>query len=234
MAELEKYMRSFIVAAIVLCGLLFFASYAQAAQTADPAANAVQKHYAGLKSMRAEFTQVLTHQESGAVENRAGVLYFATPLNVRWETERPIPEVLLITPEAIWNAFPDEDMAYKYPANLSEDSGAIVRVVTGQSNLDKDFIIENKGTKEGITTLLLYPQNPTQSMTEAELVVEAKTGVIKQVTIVDFFNNRNAITFTAQEINPEMDDNLFTFTPAKGMKVEDRTQDGSLTKPLMQ
>lgn len=224
-------MRSFIVAAIALCGLLFLASYAQAA---DPAADAVQKRYAGLKAMRAEFTQVLTHQESGTVENRAGVLYFATPLKVRWETESPVPELLLITPEAIWNAFPDEDMAYKYPADISEDSGAIVRVLTGQSNLEKDFIIENKGTKDGITTLLLYPQNPTQSMTEAELAVEAKTGVIKRVVIVDFFNNRNAITFTAQEINPKLEDALFTFIPAKGMKVEDRTKDGALTKPLMQ
>lgn len=224
-------MRSFILVVITLCGLLFFASYGQAA---DPTANAVQKRYAGLKTMRAEFTQVLAHQESRATENRAGVLYFAAPLMVRWEIESPIPELLLITPEAIWNTFPDEAMAYKYSADLSDDSGAIVRVITGQSNLEKDFIIENKETKDGVTTLLLYPQNPTQSMTEAELSVEAKTGVIRRVTIVDFFNNRNTITFTAQKINPELDDALFAFTPAKGMKVEDRTKDGSLTKPLMQ
>lgn len=224
-------MRNFIYVVVALCGLLFFASYAQAV---DPAAVAVQKRYAGLKTMRAEFTQVLTHQESGAVDNRTGVLYFATPLKVRWETESPVPELLLITPEAIWNAFPDEDMAYKYPADINEESSAIVRVVTGQSNLEKDFMIEKKGTENGVTTLLLYPRNPSQSMTEAELAVETKTGMIKHVTIVDFFNNKNAITFATQEIDPKLADDLFTFSPVKGMKVEDRTKDGSLTKPLMQ
>lgn len=224
-------MRMFMLAVIALCGLLIFASYAQAA---DAVAASVQKRYAGVVSMRADFTQVLTHQESGSVEDRTGVLYFAEPLKVRWETKSPIPELLLITPEAVWNAFLDEDMAYKYTPDMTEESGSIVRVITGKSNLEKDFIIENKGTKNGIATLLLFPRNPSQSMTEAELSVEVATGNIKHVTIVDFFNNRNAITFTSQELNPGLDAALFTFTPPKGMKVEDRTTSGVLSKPLMQ
>ena len=225
-------MRRFMYAVITLCGLLIFASYAQAA--ANPAAAAVQKHYAGVKSMRSEFTQVLTHQESGSIEERSGVLYFREPLLVRWETQSPVPELLLITPEAIWNAFPDEDMAYKYPADTSEESAAIVRIVTGKSNLERDFFIENKGTEKGVATLLLCPKNPTQSMTEAELVVVVATGLIRQATVVDFFNNRNAITFVTQDINPKLDDALFTFTPAKGMKVEDRSKEGALSRPPMQ
>lgn len=224
-------MRGFMYVIIALCGLLFFAPCAQAA---DPVVAAVQKRYAGLKTMRAEFTQMLTHQESGAVEERRGTLAFAVPMNVRWETASPIPELLIITPEAVWNVFPDEDMAYKYAPDVAEESGAIIRVVTGQSYLEKDFDIENMGTEKGIATLLLYPKNPIQSLTEAELAVDAKTGEIRRATIIDFFNNRNAITFTSQEINPALADDLFAFTPAKGMRVEDRTTGGALSKPLMQ
>lgn len=224
-------MRMLMYAAIALCGLLVFVSYAQAA---DPAATAMQKRYAAVRSMKAEFSQVLTHQESGNKEERTGVLYFAKPMKIRWETVSPIPELLLVTPEAVWNVFPEEDMAYKYPPELSEESGSIVRIVTGQSNLEKDFMIENKGTKNGVTSLILYPRNPTQSMTEAELQVEAATGVIKHATIVDFFNNRNAITFTSQTLDASLNDALFAFTPPKGMKVEDRSAGGVISKPLMQ
>lgn len=224
-------MRNFMYAVIAFCGLLIFASYAQAA---DPVAAAVQKRYESIKGMRAEFTQILEHQESGSKEERKGVLYFAKPLQVRWETASPIPEVLLVTPSVIWNVFPDENMAYKYPPELSEESGSIVRVVTGQSNLEKDFTIENKGTKGGLALLTLYPKTPTTSMTEAELTVEAKTGAIKHVTIIDFYNNRNSITFTSQTLDPRLDAALFTFSPAKGMKVEDRTKGGVMSKPLMQ
>ena len=223
-------MRVFVCAVVFLCGLLFFASYAQAA---DPVAAAVQKRYAGIGGMKAEFTQVLVHKESGGKDERKGILYFVKPLHVRWETTNPIPELLIVTPQALWNVFPDEDMAYKYPPELSEDSGSIVRVVTGQSDLEKDFIIENKGAKQGVASLVLYPKNPSQSMTEVELSVEAATGTIRQVTIVDFFNNRNTITFTSQVVDPKLDETLFTFAPPKGMKVEDRTKDGPANTPLL-
>lgn len=214
-----------------VCGLLFFASCAQAA---DPAVTAVQKRYRGMQSMRAEFVQVLEHKESGSKEERRGLFSFAKPMKLRWETKTPIPELLLVAPDAIWNAFPDEDMAYKYARDLSGEVVSIVRVITGQADLDKDFSIENKGTKNGLTTLSLYPNDPTPSMTEMELTVEAKTGTIRHVTVMDFYNNRNAITFSSQTFDPKLDEALFTFIPPKGMKVEDRTQDGGMTKPLMQ
>ena len=222
---------AFLAGCFCFFSLLTSANAAPASN--DPVVVAVQKRYAAMQSMKAEFTQVLTHKESGGKENRAGVLYFAKPLLVRWETKSPIPELLLVTPEAVWNVFPDEDMAYKYPAELSAESGGIVRVVTGQGDWSKEFDIENKGAEKGMTRLILYPKNPTQSMTEAELLVETKTGRITYAGITDFYYNRNDLTFTTQEIDPDIK-NIFTFTPAKGMKVEDRTKSGVQSKPLLQ
>ena len=224
-------MRNFVYIIVMLCSLFFFVLPAQAANSA---AAVIQARYAGISGMQAEFTQVLEHQESGNREERTGTVFFAKPLNFRWETKSPIPELLIVTPDAIWNAFPDEDMAYKYPSDMSEEMGSIVRVVTGQANLEKDFMIENKGTKDGIVSLILDPRNPTVSMTTVELTAEAGSGIIKQIVIIDFYNNRNTITFTGQNFDPAVEASLFTFTPPKGMAVEDRTKDGAFSKPLMQ
>lgn len=213
--------------------LLFVLAVTPSAGTSDDAVTTMQQRYAAINSMKAEFTQTLTHKESGNAENRRGVLFFAKPLRVRWETVSPIPEILLVTPEAVWNVFPDEDMAYKYPAELSGESENIMRVITGQSALDKDFSVEIKDVKDGVTTVSLFPRTPTQSMVEAELAIETKTGLIRSVVITDFYYNRNEIVFTSQELNPAPDTSLFTFTPAKGMKVEDRTKGGSAATPLL-
>ncbi|CAK7014548.1 MAG: Outer-membrane lipoprotein carrier protein [Desulfovibrio sp.] len=229
-------MRKIIIT--VLCCLGLFATipaaHAAVVSTVDPVVIAVQKRYAAIKSMRAEFMQTLIHKESGNKETRTGVLYFAKPLLVRWETKTPIPELLLVTKEAVWNAFPDEDMAYKYPPELSAESSGIMQVVTGQGDWAKEFDIENKGTEKGMTRLVLYPKNPTQSMTEAELLAETKTGRITYVCITDFYYNRNEITFTSQEFDQGVAADTFTFTPPKGMKVEDRTKGGAQGKPLLQ
>lgn len=222
--------RSFSILAAA-CAALFFVT-ASASAAVDPAVSAVQQRYAGLQSLRAEFTQTLTHKESGNVEHRTGVLFFAAPLNVRWETKTPIPELLLITPEAVWNAFPDEDRAYKYPPDISE-SESIVRVVTGQSALAEDFIVENMGTEKGLTRLALYPKKPTQSMTEAELVVDGKSGLIHSVRIIDFYTNTNDIVFVTVDVNPDIPASTFVFMPPESMKVEDKSGEGATSTPLM-
>ncbi len=154
-------------------------------------------------------------------------------MKLRWETIGSIPELLLVTSDAIWNVFPDEDMAYKYPLDLSGEVVSIVRVITGHIELDKDFSVDNKVKCVGLATLLMFPNDPTPSMTEMELTVEIKTGIIRHVTIVDFYNNRNAVTFSNQSFDPRLDDALFTFTPPKGMRVEDRMKDDGMP-PLKQ
>lgn len=197
-------------------------------------ARTVQKRYASIQNMKADFSQELTHKESGNVESRSGTLYFARPLLLRWETADPVPESLIITPDAIWNVFPDEDMAFKYAPGLA-DSESIVRVITGQSVLTEDFFVEQGKRENGLVLLSLIPKNPTQSMTEAALWVQAGTGIIDRVLITDFYNNTNDIKFTSQQFDAkDVTAVLFTFKPERNMKVEDKTSGGVISKPLMQ
>ncbi len=226
-------MRRFKILVFSLICLQVFCSAAFAAGAVDAIVNAVQARYDKMKSMEATFTQTLLHKESGTKDERTGVLYFTKPLQVRWETKTPAPELLIVTPEVIWNVFPDEDMAYKYPASLANDSRSIVRVVTGQTKLTQDFTIERAGTEKGLVKLRLYPKEPTQALTEAAIWVEQSTGLIKRVLLIDFYNNQNDISFTSQKVDTDLPKTLFAFTPPAKMKVEDRTNSGVVQKPLM-
>ncbi len=200
-----------------------------------PAAKTVQDTYAAVATLRAEFTQVLIHKESGAEERRAGVLEFKKPLLVRWETKTPSPELLVVGKKEIWNVFADEETAYKYALSLAEDSRSIVRVITGQAPLTKDYDVEPQGYEKGLAKLRIYPHEPTQSMTEGTLWVEEGSGLIKRVRIVDFYGNVNDITLSNLEIGEPIADKAFVYTPPKGYAVEDRSKDGAAPgKPLLQ
>ncbi len=222
-----RFIRHILCLGLLLClpGTAFGASVAAA----------LQKKYDGIDSMRAEFTQILRHKESGSKENRTGVLLFKKPLLVRWETKAPSPELLVVTKSEIWNAFPDEDVAYKYPLSLVEDSRSIIRVITGQARLDQDFTIEDEGKEDGLTKLHLYPKEPVQGLVEAIFWVDPDSGLIRRFRIYDFYGNENEITFTNQKIGASVPDSSFTYTPPKGTQVEDRTKgDGVVQKPLLQ
>lgn len=210
--------------------LLLFPEFAQAAS----AAKRVEKAYAVIQGMRAEFSQTLFHKESGAKEERKGVLYFKKPLLVRWENTSPLPELLLVGKDAIWNVFPEDEMAHKYALSMAEDSRSLVRVITGQAQLAQDFDLEEEGTDKGFLTLRLYPKEAVQSMVEALLWIDKQSGLIKKLRVYDFYGNENEIVFTRQELDPPMKDALFTYTPPKEYIVEDRSKDAAPQKPLLQ
>ncbi len=216
------------VSAIIFSLALFAFS---GAALAAPVAEELQKRYDSITSIQSDFEQTLTHKESGVVEKRKGTLYFKKPLLVHWQTTEPAPELLVITSQEIWNYFEDEALAYKYPLSLMEDSSNIIRVITGQGKLTQDFDIEEKGQKNGLTELLLYPHKPGNTLVEAELFVDAESKLIKRITVYDFYGNINDITFNNHKLDPDIPQKFFEFTPPKGVKVEDRGKEGAGAKP---
>ncbi|MDL2316778.1 outer membrane lipoprotein carrier protein LolA [Desulfovibrio sp. OttesenSCG-928-A18] len=223
-----KRMHLFFLSALALC--VFYCGSA----LADPVIDKVQETYKQIQSLRADFTQVLVHKESGSRKKLTGVLYFKKPLLMRWDVRAPSPELLIVNPKVIWNVFPDEEVAYKYAPDLAQDSRSVAHVVTGQASLSQDFFVENTGEEKGLVSLRLYPKEPTESLVEARLWVDAKSGFIRRVCLYDFFGNENDISFSKMDSKSPVANTLFDYTPQKGIDVEDRTKEkGHGSLPMM-
>ena len=208
-------------------GLLaaLFLILAQPGACADDAvryADLIRTRYEALKSFAADFEQTLTHKESGSVEKRKGRLLFQKPLLIRWQTEKPHEETLVVTGKEIWDYLPDEDIAYRYPPNLVQDSRSIIQVLTGQSAMNRDFDVKVAEREGGLVRLLLYPHEPTPQMVEAAIWVEPETGYIRRANIVDFYGNANDVRFTSFKPDARIAPAEFRFTPPGGVEVEDR------------
>ena len=210
-----RMIKSLVLGAV---SLLALASWAQAADLVGD----LKQRYDTLQYFSAEFEQKLTHKESGAVETRYGTLHFKKPLLIRWETKKPIKETLVVTGKEIWDYIPEEEVAYRYPHDLVQDSRSIIQVLTGQAALSKDFDIKEEGSENGMRKIRLYPKDPTPQMVEALIWVDAQT-FIRRVDLVDFYGNHNDVNFTKFIPDVMLGSGTFQFTPPKGVDVEDRT-----------
>ena len=192
-----------------------------AAQASD-IANTIQARYEKLRTFSATFEQTLTHKESGSVEKRQGNLLFQKPLLIRWQTDKPHEETLVVTNKEIWDYLADEEIAYRYPLELVRDSRTIIQVITGQAALTKDFDVKEDGQENGLAKLHLYPKEAAPQMVEALLWVEPSTGYIRRASIIDFYGNSNDVRFTQFKPDTSLKASDFTFTAPKGVEVEDR------------
>ncbi len=185
-------------------------------------------------SLRADFTQTLLHKQSGTAENRSGTISLLKPKLLRWETLTPAKELVVITDSIIWSYLADEEVAYKYPLELLDDSSTILRFVTGQAHLNAEFEAEFEGRQGGFVTLRLYPLKPQQTLVEAVIVVEEQSGILQQVNIIDFYGNENKITFSNMEFNVPLEKSSFTFDPPEGTDIEDRTSATVMEEKILQ
>ncbi|WP_165175829.1 outer membrane lipoprotein chaperone LolA [Desulfovibrio sp. ZJ369] len=224
-------MRSFCkisTAGTLFCALLC----ASVPALASDLTGLIQQRYEKLQSFSASFEQTLTHKESGSVEKRQGTLLFQKPLLIRWQTAKPHAETLVVTAREIWDYLPDEEVAYRYPPSLAQDSRSIIQVITGQAVLTQDFEVKDEGLENGLAKLRLYPREPAPQMVEALIWVEPGSGYIRRASIVDFYGNINDVRFTEFKPDARSKASDFSFTPPKGVEVEDRIDQAVPEKEL--
>ncbi|OBQ45835.1 outer membrane lipoprotein chaperone LolA [Halodesulfovibrio spirochaetisodalis] len=200
---------------LTLCLLCLSAGFANAG------IETLAQSYGKAETITANFVQTLIHKDSGSKEVRTGSFVIKRPQLVRWVTNRPSSELLVVNKTAVWNYLKDEEVVYKYPLDLADESQNALRFLLGESNVENDFFVED-GEEKG--SYLLVPKEPTANLTEATIWINDENGVITRLRIVDFYGNINDISFKNVEFNKPVNDSVFDFTPPEGVDVEDNTK----------
>ena len=218
---------------LILFLLVFAVSPAFAQESASTVADRIQTRYEQLKTFTADFTQILTNSASGEVDTRSGKIWFGQPSKVRWVSDKPEKEVLVLGPEFAWDYLEADNVAIKYQVEDLLSSKTILRFISGKANLRDDFIIKtdwpgaddvrSKWAK-GLTILQLVPKDPEPGMVLAFVGVEPDTALFRQIMIVDFYGNGNEVKLDNIQIDPAISADVFEFVPPAGVEVEDNTQ----------
>ena len=214
---------------IVSLFMILLASKAGAADVTS-VTDSVQKKYQALSSFKADFTQVLFNAASKDKDVRTGRIVFSQPALIRWETEKPEKELLVVGKDVVWNAFPEEKSAYRYSVEDMLGSKTMLRFLSGKGNLKEDFHIqEEPGAPEGQVELKLVPREAEAGMVLAHAWVDVKTSMLARISIEDFYGNINDLTLSDLNLNPSVSKDQFQYTPPKDYSIFDNT--GTQTKP---
>ena len=204
----------------MVAAVLLFGFSAQAEDISDK----IHTRYKEISSFKTSFVQELTKAASGNTEKRKGVIYFQKPTNVRWQTNEPEKETLLVNKSTVWQYIPKENLAYKFALRNKFKSKTMIEFITGDVNVEKDFQLERLDkSDEGWVKLKLTPKDPEPSMVMAHLWVEPKSGLLRRIKIRDFWSNENTLTFKDIQLSPDISPDLFNFEPPEDVEVKDNT-----------
>ena len=200
---------------LITCILFFFtAGSTQASEVADR----LQAHYETIESFQAGFVQTLTNAATREQEERTGRISFQKPLNIRWESTSPEEELLLIDRQTVWNYFPEENAVYQYETDEILTSRNMIRFISGQARLTEDFRIDDQGMEEGLHKIKLVPKSPEPDLVLAYIWSDEK-GMMHRILLVDFFGNGNELKLKETDLNPDFDEDFFTFQLPEGVEI---------------
>ncbi len=190
--------------------------------TAQDIADSIQEQYAEVNSFETEFNQKINNAASGETEQREGTICYLKPEKIRWHTTSPEEELLISKDNVVWDYFPQESIAYKYSFQERFDSKTMLEFISGEVNLKQDFRIENQGQDPDFSDWIkveLVPKDPEPSLVKAHIWLEPKSHLIQQVLLVDFFGNKNLLTFKDIDLNVDLKESLFEFDPPEGVEI---------------
>lgn len=202
-------MRKIVITAIIFCA--WCASYAFADATAE-----LKARLAKINSFHANFSQLVTDQNGTVLQQASGELWVKRPDLFNWHTNSPDENVLISDGKTLWfyNPFVEQVTAL-WLKNATSDTPFML-IARNQSSDWQQYNISQQGDN-----FTLMPKQPG-TIRQFTLKV-SNGGAILQFSVLEQDGQRSSYQLNNLQ-NGAVPMNKFTFTPPKGVTVDDQRQ----------
>ncbi len=168
------------------------------------------------RTLSCDFKQVSIDERGNPIKTSYGRFYLKKPGRFRWDYQRPFKQEIVSNGTKVW--FYDADLEQVTVKHLDQAIGATpAMLLSGEMSLDRNFIVENQGTDEGMRWVRLRPKDENSSFKYILIGMDGKT--IGGMELNDNFGQLTRIYFSDVKKNYPIDRTMFQFTAPPGVDV---------------
>jgi outer membrane lipoprotein carrier protein len=171
-----------------------------------------EQHYQQLQAFTAYFQQHTTSATaSGMTTVAGGKLYYQKPRQMRWEYEKPDPQVFVANQHLAWLYVPADRQASLIEAKTFFSSPLAQAFFDGVSELRKHFevTLDPKQSTKASAVLKLVPKTEDPTIKTLFLWIGLENYNILTVESLDALGNTNRITLKSEKGVPSLEPKLF-------------------------
>lgn len=204
-----------------LIGCLLFGLLCQTTFATTDAQGELLKLLNGYKTLQARFHQKIINAKGQVSGKSHGKMSIKRPNHFRWEVQGPYHQLMIANGKTLWIYDKDLEqviirpLATKRklsPASLlsgdMEDYSKLFQVKRLKHNQYQAFKLIPKQEKTMVQSIALYFKN----------------GKLKEMRLIDEFEQKSHYVFSRVKINPKLNDKHFKFKVPKGVDVIDNRQ----------
>jgi outer membrane lipoprotein carrier protein len=169
-----------------------------------------------LKTLQADFSQVVLDENLSPLEESAGRLWILRPDQFRWDYHPPFAQQIIADGSNVW--IYDVELEQ---ATVREQYGALdgtpALLLSGRGDLELDYYIYDLGLQGPIAWVLLRPKVSSASFIEVQLGFQQN--ILRQIQLLDSMDHITRIVLTHVEENSTIPAKRFSFSPPAGVDV---------------
>jgi len=204
-----------IVRALIACFLLLGTQGAGAA--AGDSLARVEGYLGSLKTLSAEFAQVVRNRDGQIVDRATGTLSLSRPNRFRWDYREPYVQTIVADGRKLW--LYDSDLEQVTVRTLEAGLGSTpAMLLSGSGKAGDSFVAGPVESDGGWTWCRLQPKASASDFERVSLAFDAR-GELAAMELLDKLGQSTQIEFRSARRNVAIDDKLFRFVPPKGADV---------------
>ncbi len=168
------------------------------------------------KTLKADFSQTVTASGGRKPQLSSGSVQIARPGKLRWDIQKPYPQLLVGDGEKFWIYDPDLQQVMVRKANQAI-GGTPAALLAGSNELEKNFTLKEAGEADGLIWLEAIPKVADAGF--EKLRIGFAGNELKAMTLFDNFGQVTQIQFSKIERNPVIPAGQFRFVPPAGVDV---------------
>jgi len=180
-------------------------------------------YLANLKTLRAEFSQVVTDNKGAEVQQAEGKLIIVRPGRFRWELTpssakgaATSPQLMVADGKNLWFYDRDLEQVSVKPASKAL-TATPAGLLSGDGNIRELFTVAPAGRKDGLDWVLVTPKEGDADFREARLAFSMSE--LRRMVLKDKLGQTVRLDFHASERNPPVAEAEVRFTPPDGADV---------------
>lgn len=168
------------------------------------------------RSLRAEFQQSVFDEDARQLDDASGKVYIQRPGRFRWDYTKPYPQEIVGDGENVWIYDSELEQVMVRPMDDAlGDTPAML--LSSDQPVEHRFEVRDVDGPDGYAWVGLTPLGDQVNFTEIRLGFDGDT--LRVMELTDAFGQLTRLRFTKVERNPDLEPQLFQFTPPEGADV---------------
>jgi outer membrane lipoprotein carrier protein len=204
---------------LLCCGIGVLIGGMSIAGLAATATDNLNRFFQEIRTLRAEFSQVVMDENLVPLEESTGRLLISRPGRFRWDYHPPFAQQIIADGVKIW-IYDIELEQVTVRDQRSMLAGTPALLLAGQGDLEANYVIGDLGEQGSVVWVSLQPKARNGSFAEVQLGFQNDT--LRLIQLLDHLDQVTRIVLNHVEENPQIPTKLFEFVVPVGVDLIDR------------